>query len=152
MSNPFVLKEVEKIIASETAPQNTALAVAWIIAHFKGINIKILDSKETSSLCDYNILASAENSIQARAMVDEIVKTMRKLGLEVLSQEGLAQSEWVLLDLGEIIVHIFQEVCRDTYDLDTLWANQPQVKIPQEYYFGQAPEEVKSTATGEHYF
>ena len=79
MSNPYVKKEVTKILEDKKyeAPLNLAMAAAWIIANFKGINIKVLDSSKTSSLCDYNILATAENVIAARAMVDEFLSTLK---------------------------------------------------------------------------
>ena len=66
MANVFITNEVKKVLEDSQFPLNTALAAAWIIAHFKGINIKIYDTQETSSLCDYNIIASAENPIQCR--------------------------------------------------------------------------------------
>jgi ribosome-associated protein len=144
MSNPFIQSEVDKVLKSQKYPQNSALAAAWIIAHFKGINIKIIDSKETSSLCDYNIIASAENTIQAKSMADEIVKNLKASGMQVISQEGLIKGEWILIDLGDVIVHILQDICRDSYDLDSLWNGQPQVEIPQEFYFGQATDSTSS--------
>ena len=141
MSNTYIQKEVKKVLDSKEAPENMALASAWVIAHFKGINIKIYNTKEQSSLCDYNIIASAENTIQAKSMVDEIMYNLKLEGANVLSLEGLTDGEWILLDLGDIIVHIFQEVSRDVFDLDSLWSECEQVEIPQEYYFG-APEEA----------
>jgi ribosome-associated protein len=153
MSNSFIQTEIDKVLNSTSFPQNSALAAAWIIAHFKGINIKIIDSKKTSSLCDYNIIASAENTMQAKSMADQIVRNMRASGMTVISQEGLEQAEWILIDLGDIIVHIFQDVCRHSYDLDGLWSDQPLVKIPQEFYFGQAADSASnSTASTEQYF
>lgn len=138
MSNPYIAKEITKIIEEKKAnyPDNIALSSAWILAHFKGVNIKIFNAKETSSLCDYNVIASAENTTQARAMVDEIVSNLKEHGVDVISLEGMGDAEWVLLDLGDIIIHIFQEVSRDVYDLDSLWHSQDQLAIPQEYYFG----------------
>jgi ribosome-associated protein len=145
MANTFIQNEVKKVLESNEFPQNAALAAAWIIAHFKGINIKIYDTQDTSSLCDYNIIASAENPVQSRSMIDEIVKSLREAGLEVTSLEGMADGQWVLVDLGDIIVHVFLEVARDAYDLDSLWSHCNQVQIPQEFYFGQAAEEAKPT-------
>lgn len=142
MSSDFIQKEFKKVLGSENTSQSMALAVAWIIAHFKGINIKIVDCKNSSSLCDYNIIASAENVVQAKSMIQEIVANARLAGIEIISQEGLSQGEWVLLDLGDVIIHIFQEICRDTYDLDSLWRDNELVKIPNEFYFGQVKEET----------
>lgn len=138
MANPFIAKEVAKIIEEkkENYPENIALASAWILAHFKGFNIKIYDAKSTSSLCDYNVIASAENTTQAKAMIDELVLNFKKHDLEVISLEGMGDAEWILLDLGDIIIHIFQDVSRDIFDLDGLWREASQIQIPSEYYFG----------------
>ena len=142
MSNAYVATEVAKIIneKKDSYPENIALASAWVIAHFKGVNIKIIDAKTTSSLCDYNILASAENTIQAKAMVDEIVRNLKEQNLEIISLEGMGDAEWILLDMGDIIIHIFQEISRGVFDLDSLWRDEKQLEIPQEYYFGTAEE------------
>lgn len=137
MSNPFVQKEVSKIINDQGIeyPKNIALAAAWIMANFKSINIKIYDVKDSSSLCDYNIIASGINTAQARAIVDELQVNLRENGSEIISLEGLTDGEWILLDAGDIIVHLFQEHARDVFDLDSLWSNFPQIEIPQDYYF-----------------
>lgn len=141
MANPYVEKEVKKIVEelSSEYPKNIALAAAWIIANFKGINIKIFDVKESSSLCDYNIIASMQNTTQARAVIDELSANLKKNGNNIISVEGLTDAEWILLDAGDIIIHLFQETARDIFDLDNLWGVFPQVEIPSEYYFS-SPE------------
>jgi ribosome-associated protein len=141
MANPYVEKEVKKIVEelSGEYPKNIALAAAWIIANFKGINIKIFDVKESSSLCDYNIIASMQNTTQARAVIDELSANLKKNGNNIISIEGLTDAEWILLDAGDIIIHLFQETARDIFDLDNLWGAFPQIEIPSDYYFS-SPE------------
>lgn len=155
MANPFIEKEVNKIINEQGIefPKNHALAVAWIIANFKGVNIKIFDVHESSSLCDFNIIASAQNVTQARSMVDEITFNLKKNGANVISIEGLTDGDWILVDMGDVIVHIFQEVSRDIFDLDSLWGAYPQVEIPSSYYFSN-PEMEASGKDGstDNYF
>lgn len=156
MANPFVEKEVAKIINTENIkyPQNMALASAWIIANFKGENIKIFDVHKSSSLCDYNIIASAQNITQAKAMVDEISFNLKKHGMGLTSIEGMTDGDWILLDLGDIIIHIFQEYAREIFNLDELWKDFSQVEIPQEYYFEHAEvtSETKSEGSTDSYF
>lgn len=151
MGNPYIQKEVSKIIDEHEYPKNMALASAWIMAHFKGINLKIYDSSESTALCDYNIIGSAENTIQAKTMIDEIQENLKRAGAKVVSLEGVTQGEWMLLDMGDVIIHIFQDLSRDYFDLDSLWKDQKQLEIPQEYYFGPQ-EEVKETDSTENYF
>ena len=151
MSNPFVQKEMKKVLESAEYPKNMALASAWAIANFKGINIKIFDVAKTSSLCDYNIIATAENTMQAKAMVDVIQSNLKEAGAKLISVEGLSDGEWILIDLGDIIVHIFQEISRDVYHLESLWVGSPQVEIPSAFYFGHDNETGTADST-ENYF
>lgn len=152
MSNEYVQNEMKKVLESAEYPKNMALASAWAIAHFKGFNIKIFDVSEVSSLCDYNIIASAENTIQAKSMIDEIQASLNAAGAKKSSVEGLGDCEWILLDMGDVIVHVFQDLTRDAYDLDSLWLSSPQVTIPNEYYFGgEESDKTKSDRT-DNYF
>jgi ribosome-associated protein len=155
MANPYVTKEVTKIVKDQGLeyPKNFALASAWVIANFKGTNIKIFDVSGSSSLCDYNVIASMQNTMQAKSAIDEIQYNLKQNGGQVLSLEGLSDGEWILLDLGDVIVHLFQEHSRDIYDLDSLWRNFPQVSIPAEYYFGEGQINInKSQEPTDNYF
>lgn len=146
MSNPYVQTECEKVLGANPTTKDYALCAAWILAHFKGINLKIYDMENTSSLCDFNIVASVENSRQASSMTDELLYNLKKAGLSMISLEGSRESDWILLDLGDIIVHLFDDISRDVYDLDNLWREQKQVEIPQEFYFGSHQETVAATS------
>ncbi len=136
MSNEFVKSEISKIITNPDFqyPSNMAYAASWIIANFKGINLKIFDVKESSSLCDFYVIASTTNAVQSRAICDEILVNLKNNGMKNISTEGLSDAEWVLIDFGDIIIHLFQENSRDIYNLDSLWMNMPQLKIPNDYY------------------
>jgi ribosome-associated protein len=154
MANPFIEKEVTKIIASKEFefPTNVAMAASCILANLKALNLKVFDARESSSLCDFNVLASATNTTQAKALVDELLVNLKNHGLTVLSMEGLTDGEWILVDFGDIIIHIFQETSREIFDLDSLWIGQPQLKIPEEYYYGVSATEAKIPDTTENYF
>lgn len=154
MANQFVKNEVDKIFKQENEnSKNMALASAWVVANYKGINIRIYDARESSSLCDYNVIATAENVTQAKTIIDEIQFNLREHGAKILSLEGVTDGAWMLLDAGDVIVHVFQETARDIFDLDKLWANYPQVDIPQEYYFGHSEEQPqKKEDPTENYF
>ncbi|MGE3610911.1 MAG: ribosome silencing factor [Bacteriovoracaceae bacterium] len=137
--NEYVQNEVNKIITNKAYdfPLNHAMAATWILANFKGDNLKIFDMKKSSSLCDYSILATAQNATQARAMVDEISANLKLQGASIVSYEGYEGADWILLDTGDIIVHVFNGPARDVYDLDIVYGRNPQVKIPEEFYFGK---------------
>jgi ribosome-associated protein len=126
-------------------PLNHAMLATRIIADFKGENLKIFDMTKGGVLCDYNVVATAQNTTQAKAMVDEIGRTFRKIEVKIQSVEGYGSADWILFDTGDIIVHIFQESTRDVYDLDHVFGERPLVKIPDEFYFGAATPVTKET-------
>lgn len=143
--NEYVQTEVKKIISDSgfEFPLNHAMASAWIMANFKGDNLKVFDMRKSSALCDYSILATAQNATQGRAMADEIALNLKNSGATILSFEGYESADWILLDTGDIIVHVFNGPARDVYDLDMILAKNQQVKIPEEFYFGK-PTTVSS--------
>jgi len=144
MSKEFVDKEIEKIVKDSNLsfPQNIAMASAWILGNLKGINLKVLDVSHTSSLSDYYILASASNSTQASAMADEIIRSLKRHDVNFLSKEGQSGSDWILLDAGDVIIHIFLEAAREVYGLENLWTDAKTIPIPQSYYFSSEDAEA----------
>lgn len=139
MSQDYIDCEVDKIFSNNDFKDSLrpAMAGAWIIGNFKGLNLKVLDVRKTSSLADYFIIASATNLNQAKSMANEIVVQIKNHGVNPLSKEGFNDTDWVLIDFGDVIFHIFQEISRDVYDLDGLWSDASPVKIPDEYYFSE---------------
>lgn len=137
--NEYVQAEVKKVITNPgfEFPLNHAMATAWILANFKGDNLKIFDMRKTSSLCDFSILATAQNATQARAMIDEVSANLKNQGANILSYEGYESADWILLDTGDVMVHVFTGPARDVYDLDMIYAKNAQVKIPEEFYFSK---------------
>lgn len=154
MSNPFIEKEVDKIIKEQKFqfPVNLAMASAWIIANFKGMNIKVFDVANTSSLADYYIIGSTQNSTQSRAIVDEVLFNLKRHDSRAISIEGIESGEWILVDMGDIIVHLFEEYSREIYDLDRLWSEHEQVTIPTEYYMNTTEVEAASKGDSSGYF
>jgi len=142
-SSEFIVKNVNEIINDKQYefPLNMAMASTWVLGNFKALNLKVIDMRETTSLADYFVLASASNMNQAQAMASEISSQMLRLGYKVLSREGYnTNSDWILLDIGDVIIHIFQETSRDVYDLDNLW-DSPSIQIPNEYYYSSDESE-----------
>jgi len=137
--NEYIQAEVNKVITNQAFefPLNHAMATAWILANFKGDNLKIFDMRKSTALVDYSIIATAQNATQARAMVDEISNNLKNQGANIVSYEGYESADWILLDTGDIMVHVFTGPARDVYDLDMIYARNPQVKIPEEFYFAK---------------
>ncbi|MBL6988271.1 MAG: ribosome silencing factor [Bacteriovoracaceae bacterium] len=156
-NDDYVRQEIKKIVQNKEYifPLNFAMASAWLLGNMKGINLKILDVKGKSSLSDYFILASASNTTLARAMADELLFNLKLQGLKTISTEGVEEADWILLDLGDIIIHIFLESSRDFYNLDDLWREAGTISIPDSYYFPPSDKMHSSNSKEEsqkHYF
>jgi len=90
----------------------------------------LLDIRRVASFADYFVIATAENPRQMRALVGTLGKDLSKDEARLLHQEGEADSGWVLLDYGAVIVHLFSPEARGYYELEELWqAGTPVVRI-----------------------
>ena len=84
-------------------------------------DIVVIDMSIDSPICDYFVIASASNQNQVQAMVDNVDETLGKAGFEAKQIEGTRNSSWVLMDYGDMIVHVFDEENRLFYDLERIW-------------------------------
>lgn len=91
------------------------------LADKKGEDIKVLDISEISPLADYFLIANGTNENQVRALVDNVEEDMHKNGYSLKQREGYTSGKWVLMDFGDIIVHIFDRDSRQFYDLERIW-------------------------------
>ena len=87
----------------------------------KGEDIKIIDIGDVSVIADYFIIANGSNESQVRALVDSVETELNKAGYFVKQIEGYGLGNWVLLDFGDIIVHVFDKENRLFYDLERIW-------------------------------
>ena len=87
----------------------------------KAMDIKVIDIHEVSVLADYFIIASGSNQNQVQAMVDNVEEQLGKAGYEPKQIEGTTNSSWILMDYGDLIIHIFDEENRLFYDLERIW-------------------------------
>ena len=97
------------------------------LADKKGEDIRVIDIAGISVLADYFIIANGTNESQVRALVDNVEETLGKAGYEVKQREGYGLGNWVLLDFGDIIVHVFDRENRVFYDLERIWRDGKQV-------------------------
>ena len=87
----------------------------------KAFDIISIDIRKQKSIADYIIIASANSSRQAKALADNIKDEMQKINIPLIGMEGGAGSEWVLVDVGDIIIHIMTPTTRLHYNLEELW-------------------------------
>ncbi len=99
----------------------------------KASDIRILDLREVTSFTDYFVICTATNPRQGHAISDEIHKQLKDMGELPVSVEGYERAEWILMDYGDFLVHIFSPTARDFYDLERLWRHAKTVKfdLPQ---------------------
>lgn len=96
-------------------------AVITALEDIKARDIVVMDVRKLTSMADYMIVASADSNRQTRALADNVQKKLKEAGANVQGVEGLETGEWVLVDLGSVIVHIMQPTVREYYNLEQLW-------------------------------
>lgn len=98
----------------------------------KAINTVLLDLREIATFTDYFVITSGNNERQVQAISDGIVDVLKKAGTSAARVEGYKKAEWILLDYGDFVVHVFDEKARRFYDLERLWRESKRVELPPE--------------------
>lgn len=111
-------------------PETMKKAVVAALEDIKASDILVLNVKKLTSMTDFMIIASGDSSRQVNALARNVVDKLKQRGAEVVGIEGESAGEWVLVDLGNIIVHIMHPAVRAYYNLEELWtAPAPHKKI-----------------------
>ncbi|MEO6975000.1 MAG: ribosome silencing factor [Gallionella sp.] len=97
-------------------------AVVAALEDVKANEITVIDTSKLSSMFERMIIASANSTRQTKALADNVVVKLKELGENVYGREGEESGEWILVDLGEVLVHIMQPAIRDYYNLEELWS------------------------------
>ncbi len=112
--------------------EDVRLAVACA-ADKKALDIRVLDLRQVASFTEFFIIASGSNQRQVQAIADEITEQLKKrLNRRAIRVEGYNGAEWVLIDFGDFVVHIFDKDAREFYDLERLWRDAAKVELPNE--------------------
>jgi ribosome-associated protein len=98
----------------------------------KAINSVVLDLREIASFTDYFVITSGANERQVQAISDEIYERLKHAGSAAARVEGYKTAEWILLDFGDFVVHVFDQKARNFYDLERLWREATRVNLPSE--------------------
>jgi ribosome-associated protein len=96
----------------------------------KAENVVILDVKPLTVIADYFVILSGRSSRQVSAIAEHVEKTVRRRGIKPLCAEGRGEGQWVLMDYGHVVLHIFYESVRRFYDLEGLWTDAKRIRIP----------------------
>jgi len=131
--------EAEKTIARHEPPAapppdlglRRALLAAQTAREHRGRDIVVLDMRELTTLFDYFVLATGSSRRQLHAMSEEIDRALNEqMGDRRLGMEGYEASRWILMDYGDVVVHLFDDETRAYYALEDLWARAKRVPCP----------------------
>jgi ribosome-associated protein len=99
----------------------------------KALEPVVLDLRELASFTDFFVIVSGANERQVQAISDEIYESLKKSGHAAARVEGYKTAEWILLDYGDFVVHVFEQKARKFYDLERLWRESKRVELPAEF-------------------
>ncbi|HEV7902908.1 MAG TPA: ribosome silencing factor [Pyrinomonadaceae bacterium] len=128
--------EGESAADASAAPQQDEGLDARIVSALgaasdkKALDLVVLDLRPVATFTDYFVIASGTNVRQVQAITDEITERLKREGTRAERIEGYRTAEWVLVDYGDFIVHIFEEKARRFYDLERLWREGVRVPLP----------------------
>lgn len=109
--------------------------IRWALhaaAEKKAIDLTVLDLRGIATFTDFFIISTGANKRQMQAIADEIVEQLKRRGSPAARVEGYRAAEWVLIDYGDFIVHVFDEKSRRFYDLEYLWREAKRLDVPAE--------------------
>lgn len=112
-------------------PRELAKAAVFALRGKKGRDIQLLKVHDLTVLADYFVIASGTSTTQVSALRDEVEYQLGRAGIEPLRTEGAASKNWILLDYGAVVVHIFVPEAREYYALERLWADAQPVDVPE---------------------
>ena len=121
-----------------TQKEMTAIAVPAVVGK-NGMDIRVLYTREQTTLADYFVLCTGASSTQVKALADAVEEAMSRAGEEPHHVEGHRGGEWTLLDYSAVVVHVFTEQARQFYALERLWSDAQPVELAQ--YLDSAGQE-----------
>ena len=117
----------------ETVLDERICAALHAASEKKAIEPVVLDLREIASFTDYFVIVSGQNERQVQAISDEVYEQLKKSGETAARVEGYKTAEWILLDYGDFVVHVFEQKARQFYDLERLWCESKRVELPPEF-------------------
>lgn len=108
--------------------KNLAEVVLSALKERKAFDIVKINVEEKSSVADYFIIASARSSTQVKSLAEHVEQRVEENGFRILRKEGVTDARWVILDLGDVIVHLFNDETRLFYHLERLWGDGEKIE------------------------
>ncbi|MBS0167680.1 MAG: ribosome silencing factor [Nitrospira sp.] len=106
----------------------------------KALDVQVLHVAPLTSIADYLVLGSAESDRQARAVADSVVDALSRMNQRPLSLEGTTSGQWVVIDFGDVVAHVFRQEARSHYAIERLWSDARQIPISDKTSSAPTPE------------
>ena len=113
----------------EYTPKQIALRAAKALDDRKGLDIRLLEVADVTSIADYFLICTGTSNTHVKTLCDAVEEAMDAAGEPMLSREGHRSGTWVLMDFGSLVVHVFTGEARKFYDLERLWQDGHQVNL-----------------------
>ena len=110
-----------------------ALHCAQAALDKKAYDLVVLDVEALTSMASYFVICTGRSDIQVQTISREIEDALRQEGIRPLALEGVSHGQWILMDFGDVVVHIFYETVREFYNLEGLWVKAPRRRLPEPY-------------------
>lgn len=118
------------ISAATDESRALAIAIATAAIDKKASGLEVIDVAGRVDYADFLVLMSGRSDRHVAALSSSIEEALRKKGKRALAVEGLPHANWVLMDFGDVVVHVFQDGARSAYDIDTLWMDARRIPVP----------------------
>ncbi len=112
----------DKTVGETPEPQALSALAADALDDLKATDIQTLDVRDKTSVADYMVIATGTSRRHVKSLAEHVVERVEAQGLRALGTEGTDSCEWVLVDLGDVLVHVMQAQARDLYALEKLWS------------------------------
>jgi ribosome-associated protein len=112
----------QKVQQGDAAEDRLLKIVVDAIDDMKGVEVMVIDVREMTSITDRMVIASGTSSRHVKAIADNVALEAKREGFPALGVEGAQAAEWVLIDLGDVVVHVMMPAIREFYALEKLWA------------------------------
>jgi ribosome-associated protein len=114
----------------------------------KATEMVLLEMRGVSSYTDYFLICSGKSDRQVQAIAQRVAEVLGEEGIQPLGLEGMSEGKWVLMDYGDLVIHVFLEPIRRFYDLEGLWVDAPRIDLQEGVSLGQSEAETEAK-TGE---
>lgn len=106
-----------------------AKSIAEAAEEKKANDVTVLDIRDITTIADYFVICSGQNTLQTKAIIENIMDNLEEKHIHPINREGMETNKWVILNYGDVMVHIFAQEQREFYDLERLWKEAKVVEL-----------------------